>query len=223
MKSGRSWVVVFAFVFAVLRATAAAPAAGVPSAPIGSILQATHDKGAIDASSEGTTIYDGDALTTGGTNTLLARLGGPQMFLTSNSGVVVHGIANGFSATLMSGTVAASAGKGQMFQLLADGLTVQPFGTEPAVARMTLLNSKQLEVTSTKGTLKVSMGDETDTIEEGKSYRLEIQPETASDTETQGSPTPTGRNRFNKVAIIILAGVTAIIVWRALVSPSAPN
>src|SRR5579871_5982484 len=75
-----------------LIAPPAAPAAGARSAPIGSIVQATHDKGAVDTSLEGTTIFDGDNLTTGSTNTLMARLSGPQMYLGSNSGVVLRGI-----------------------------------------------------------------------------------------------------------------------------------
>lgn len=208
-----------------LASVPSAPAATSPrSAPIGAILQATRDKGAVDTASEGTTIYDGDSLTTEGTNTLLVRLGGPQMFLTPNSGVIVHGIANGFSANLTSGTVAASAARGQTFQLLADGLTVQPLDAVPTVARMTLLNATQVELTSQKGVLKVSMGDETDTVEEGKSYRFEIEPEPApSSAQGSSGAIPTARNRFKRVAIIVLAGVTAIVVWRALVSPSAPG
>ncbi len=199
-----------------------APAAGARSAPIGSIVQATHDKGAVDTSLEGTTIFDGDNLTTGSTNTLMARLSGPQMYLGSNSGVVLRGIANGFSATLTSGMMAASAGKGQTFQLVADGLTVEPLNAVPTVARMTLLSATALELTAEKGTLKVSMGDETDTVEEGKSYRFEIETEPAL-AEPQGPPIAAGRNRFKKVLIIILAATTAIIVWRATVSPSAPQ
>ena len=219
---GRS-AVALAFMFTVLRATPAAPATGARSAPIGSIVQATRDKGAVDTSSEGTTIYDGDSLTTGGTNTLMARLGGPRILLNSNSGVVVHGIANGFAATLTSGTIAASAGSGQTFQVTADGLTIQPFGAEPAVAQMTLLNATQIEVTSAKGVLKVSMGGQTDTIEEGKSYRLEVEPDTLTDAGPQGGPpTAAGRSHFKKVVIIILVGATAIVVWRALMSPSKP-
>jgi hypothetical protein len=214
---------VSALVLALICVAPAPAATGARSAPIGAILQATRDKGEIDRASEGTTIYDGDSLTTGGTNTMLARLGGPQMFLISNSAVVVHGIANGFSATLTSGTIAASAGKGQTFQLMADGLTVQPFGAAPAVARMTLINATQVELTSEKGVLQVSMGDETDTIEEGKSYRLELEPEAEPNSAQSGKgTTPAGKNRFKKIAIIVLLGAASIITWRALVSPDAP-
>lgn len=221
MKSGLMSAAITLSIFALPGPSAAAPATGPRSAPIGSIVQATRDKGAVDTSLEGTAIFDGDNLSTGGTNTLLARLGGPQMYLGSNSAVVLRGISNGFSATLTSGMMAASAGRGQTFQLLADGLTVEPLSSAPTVARMTLLSATALELTADKGTLKVSMGGETDTVEEGKSYRFEIEAEPAL-AEPQGPPVAAGRNRFKKVLIVVLAAATAIIIWRATVSPSAP-
>ena len=221
MKPGLGSAVILLLIFALSVPGAAPAAAGARSAPIGSIVQATRDKGAVDTSLEGTTIFDGDNLSTGGTNTLLARLGGPQMYLGSNSGVVIRGIANGFSATLTSGMMAASAGRGQTFQLLADGLTVEPLNAVPTVARMTLLSATALELTADKGSLKVSMGNETDTVEEGKSYRFEIEAEPAL-AEPQGPPVAAGRNRFKKVLIVVIAAATALIIWRATVSPSAP-
>jgi hypothetical protein len=216
-------VVVCTLSIALVRVTPASAAAGSPSTPIGTILQATRDKGQIDAVSEGTTIYDGDALTTPGAKTLLVRLGGPQMFLNADSAVVVHGMANGFSASLTSGTVAAFAGKGQTFQLMADGLTVRPFGEAPVVARMTVLNATQIELTSERGVLKVSMGDQTDTIEAGSSYRLEVQLENAPDAAESAAQTRSaGRNRFKKIAIAVIFGAAALILWRALESPTRP-
>jgi hypothetical protein len=221
MRAGSVWATVLALLMWWTPAGAVPAATGARSAPIGSITQATHSKGAVDPASEGTTIYDGDALSTAADATLLARLGGPQMFLNANSAVVVHSIANGFAANLSSGTVTANAGRGQTFQLLADGFTVQPLDAPPAIARMTLLNATQIELTSERGTLKVSMGDQTDTVEAGTSYRLEVETE-ADPGPAQNGPAPAGRNRFKKIAIIILIGATGIAVWRALVSPDKP-
>lgn len=221
MKASRAWVICSALALSLVPVSRTIAATGARFAPIGSILQATHGKGAIDPASEGTTIYDGDALTTADDSTLLARLGGPQMFLSANSAAIVHSIANGFSANLSSGAVTANAGKGQTFQLLADGFTVQPIGNVPAIARMTLLNSTQIELASLKGALKVSMGDQTDTIEAGTAYRLEVETE-AEPNPSQNGTTPAGRNRFKKVAIILLVVGTTIAIWRALVSPSDP-
>lgn len=220
MKAAHAWVIATALILFLVPVNPAVAATGPRVAPIGSILQATRDKGAVDTASEGTTVYDGDALRTADGSTLLVRLGGPQMFLAGNSGATVHSIANGFSANLSSGTVTANAGRGQTFQLLADGFTVQPLGDVPAIARMTLLNATQIELTSVKGALKVSMGEQTDTIEPGTSYRLEV--ETEAETSAQNGPAPTGRNRFKIVAIIILGVATGIAIWRALVSPSTP-
>lgn len=217
------WGIISAFVLFLIPATPAAAAPSPRSAPIGSILQATRDMGQVDTASEGTTIFDGDTLATPDKSTLLARLGGPQMFLGANSAVVVHAIANGFSGSLSSGTVTVNAGRGQTFRMLADGMTIEPLDAVPTIARMTLLNAKQIELSSEKGSLRISMGDDTDTIEPGTSYRLEVETD-ATPEAAQGSSgaQPAGKSHFKKIAIIVLAGVTAIVIWRALVSPDKP-
>lgn len=221
MKAAYVWATAWAMVISLVPAGPIQATTRARPAPIGWVLQSTHDRGTIDSESEGTTIYDGDPLSTADGSALLARLGGPQMFLNANSAVVVHSITRGFAANLSSGTVTANAGQGQTFQLLADGFTVQPLGEVPAIARMTLLNATQIELTSERGTLKVSMGDQTDTVEAGTSYRLEVETE-AEPGPAQNGPVFAGKNRFKKIAIIVLIGATSIAVWRALVSPDKP-
>ena len=72
------------------------------------------------------------------------------------------------------------------------------------------------------------MGDEVKTVEAGSSYRMEIE----TDTEDSGpgpagqqrqQPRHTARNRFIFFLIPTVAAVTGIIIWRALVSPTAPG
>ena len=215
--------VISALFFALIpvRPTSAAP--GPRSAPIGSILQATRDMGQVDPASEGMTIYDGDTLATADKSTLLARLGGPQLFLGASSAVVVHAIANGFSGSLSSGTLTVNAGHGQTFRMLADGVTIEPLNEVPTITRMTVLNAKQIELTSEKGALKVSLGAQTDTIEAGTSYRVEVETEPAPEAaQGVGGAQPAGRSRFKLIAIVILGAATGIVIWRAVVSPAAP-
>jgi hypothetical protein len=188
------------------------------SAPFGVILQADNAQVGADISA-GATIYDGDRLaTTDGT--LRARLGGPQLLLHMNTSALVHGLPNVFSADLATGTVVVSSSQGQTFELLADGATIRPAGTKGAVGQITRVSPTELLLSSSRGGLEVTYGDEVKTVEAGSSYRMEIEPEDAG-PGPDGGPLHTGRRR--RAAYYAIAGgvafFTGILVWRALMSP----
>jgi hypothetical protein len=197
-------------------------AAVPPSAPLGMVLQANRADGEIDVASQGATIYDGETLTTDTARTLRVQLGGPQMYMRSNSSAQVHKLANGFSADLASGSVVISTNQGQTFQVLADGATIRPVADAPAIAQITILTPKELVLTSTKGSLEISMGSEVKTIDPGNSYRMEVEPDPVPAPDPQAPPQPGGSNRFALVLITAVAIGTAIGVWRVLVSPNNP-
>ena len=208
-------------------ALAGAPLMAAPanpaSAPLGVVLQADGAKVGADATSGGATIYDGDRLQTQGGGTMRATLGGPQLYLRSGTSTQVHGLPNGFSADLTEGTVVISSTQGQTFQLLADGATIRPVGTQPVVAQVTRISASVLQLSSNRGALEVTMGDEVKTVEAGCSYRMEIAPDASSDPGPQGNgPYHTARNHFIWIAIIGVSAAAGVGVWRALVSPSAP-
>jgi hypothetical protein len=197
------------------------------SAPLGMILQADRAHVGADITSGGATIYEGDRLETLDDGTLRARLGASQMYLRQNTSTEVHGLSNGFSASLMRGTVVVSCPEGQTFQLLADGATIRPAGTQATVAQVTLVSANELLLTSNRGAIEVSMGSEVKTIEAGSSYRMEVQPEDPGPGPqgSSGSGTkPTGRSRRLAFYLIIggVATATGIGIWRALMSPAGP-
>jgi hypothetical protein len=200
-------------------ATPASPAKPA-SIPLGVVLQADTTATSTDLKSVGATVYDGETLETE-TGSLRVRLGGPQMFLRSNTMSQVHGVANGFSASLMRGTVVASSAAGETFQILANGAIIRPVGSQPTVAQVSMLSSTAAVITSTRGALEVSMGDEVKTIEEGRSYRMEVEAEEAASSPQRG-PYHTARNRFILIAIIAVAVGTGIGIWRVLESPDHP-
>lgn len=198
---------------------AAAPA----SAPLGVIVQATRHSTGVDIANNGATVYDGDTLETNAQDTLRARLGGPELFLRPSTTAQVHRLLNGYSAELTRGTVVASSREGQTFQLLADGATIRPANSRSTVAQVTWVTPKELLLSSNRGVLMVSMGDQTRTIQEGRSYRMQV--EEADDPGPQGSgggPYHSGRNRFLLFFITGVAVGTGIGVWRALISPTNP-
>ena len=202
-----------------------AKTANPASAPLGWVLQAERANVGADITSGGATIYDGDRLETQGDGTLRARLGGSQMYLRPRTLAEVHGLSNGFSANLLHGTVIVSSPEGQTFQLLANGATIRPRGTQATIARVTWVNANELLLTSDLGAIQVSLdGDDVKTIEAGNSYRMEVQLEGSGpqDTGGHGAPTHGGRNRAIFFWITAAAVATGIVAWRALVSPCGP-
>lgn len=216
LKSGLAIVLAVALVGMPVMAAPANPA----SAPLGVVLQADRAQVGADITTGGATIYEGDRLETVADGTLRARLGGPQIYLRPNTAAEVHSLSNGFSASLMHGTLVVSSAKGQDFQLLADGATIRPVRAQETVAQVSWVNAKELVLTSNRGAIEVSMGDEVKTVEAGNSYRMEV--ETADPNPQGGPPLRTGRNRFVLIAIIGVSAATGIGIWRALISPSAP-
>jgi hypothetical protein len=194
--------------------------AGPVSAPLGVVLQADRAQVGADITSGGATIYDGDRLGTGGEGNLRARLSKSQMYLRPNSSAKVHGFPNGFSADLIGGTVVLSSAEGETFQLLADGATIRPANAQPTVAEITRVSDKELLLTSSRGSVEVSLGDEVKTIEAGSSYRMEVESDDPG-PQGQGGPVHSGRRRRLAFYLIIggVAAGTGIGIWRALVSP----
>jgi hypothetical protein len=202
----------------------AAPASS-PSVPLGVVVAAENSNVGAGVTTGGATIYDGDRLKTAENSTLRVRLGSGQLVLRQNTVADVHALPNGFSANLDSGTVVVSSPEGQTFQLIADGATIRPANALAASGQISMISATELILTGTRGTLEVTMGDEVKTVEAGSSYRMEVESdESGPGPAGQGQrPRRTGRNRFLFFLIPSIALVTGIVIWRALVSPTAPG
>ena len=199
----------------------AAPASS-PSAPLGVVVAAENANVGAGVTTSGATIYDGDRLQTPANSTLRVRFGSGQMVLRQNTMADVHAFPNGFSANLDNGTVVVSSAEGQTFQLIADGATIRPANAQPTSGQVSMISATELVLTSTRGTLEVTMGDEVKTVEAGSSYRMEVEAEDPGPGPNPQAPHPTARNHFLWIAIPAIAAVTGVVIWRALVSPSTP-
>lgn len=206
--------------------TAAPPAVGsVPA--MGVVLLAERANVDSGAATAGSTVFDGDLLQTEKDGGLLrVRFGSSQAALMAGAAAVVHRSPDGFSANLTRGEVILSSGEGQKFSLLADGATVQPSTSAPTVAQVTWVSPKELILTSRKGALQVSMGDEVQTVADGSSYRMVIDPVAAAAPAPGPTPRPQtqfgGHNRFILILIISAAALVALGIAPAVESPSSP-
>ena len=196
--------------------------ASSPTAPLGVVLAAENASVGAGVTTSGATIYDGDRLATPANSTLRVKLGSGQMVLRQNTTTDVHSFPNGFSANLEIGTVVVSSAEGQTFQLIADGATIRPANEQPTSGQISKISATELILTSTRGTLLVTMGEEVKTLEAGSSYRLEVEPEDPGPSPNPQVPRATARNRFLWIAIPVVAAATGVVIWRALVSPTTP-
>ena len=192
---------------------------------MGVILQAQRANVGNGAAATGSTIFDGDLLQTERDGSLRVRFGSAQAYLFSHGAAVVHQVPDGFTADLSRGGVVLSSASGQTFRLVSDGATIQPSTSQPTVAQITWVSPKELLVMSRKGALQVSMGDETQTVADGASYRMIIDPvPAAADPASPASPRPqtkrAGANTFLLVQLGAAAAAITVGVILALESPS---
>jgi hypothetical protein len=217
-----SAILVATLCVAIIEAPVMAAPARSPESPLGVVLASENANVGAGVTTSGATIYDGDRLQTPANSTLRVKLGSGQLVLRQNTITDVHSFPNGFSAILDSGTVVVSSAAGQTFQLIADGATIRPLNDQPASGQVSMISQDELLLTGTRGTLRITMGDEVKTLEAGSSYRLEVEGEDSAGSTPQ-APRPTARNHFLWIAIPAIAAVTAVVIWRAVVSPTSPK
>jgi hypothetical protein len=149
---------------------------------------------------------------------LRALLGKSQLFMQQGTLTEVHGLTNGYSASLVRGPVIASSPAGQTFQLLANGATIRPVGARATVARVTWVNPTELLLTSNLGAIQVTYEGDVQLIEAGNSVRMEIKTEEAAGPGSQGPPSHGGRNRAIYFWIAAAGIATGVGIWRVMVS-----
>jgi hypothetical protein len=202
----------------------AAVASPTPVASMGMVLQANNATLSGSPVINGATIFNGDTLSTDKAGALRARFGSSQIYLFPNSNVSVSQSSSGFSAALSNGTVLVSSGSGGTYSVLADGAIVRPKAGSQSVAQITWVSPTELMLSSRRGDLQVTMGDETQTVSEGSSYKMMISPASQPAASPAAQPAASsGTNSFVLVAILVIAGGTAVAVAIALESTSATN
>lgn len=198
-------------------------AAPAPTATLGMVSEANHASRGTAAITTGTAIFDGDTLLTDASGNIRAQLGQSQISMLSNSNVLVHQLTNGIGASLASGTIVFSTKGGETIQVEADGATIQPKNGQPTIAQVSYINANELMLTSKRGDLLVSLGEQTQTINEGASYRMMIQP--GSGPAPQGAFS-SGHGSFYIVLIAVVSAGAGIGIGYAIAprssSPSVP-
>lgn len=193
--------------------------------PVGTVTQATRAHFNASNVTAGSTIYDGDGLSTEDEGALQFRSPAALLYLPGASGVTLHGLANGTQAQLQNGTVVFSTTRATGLELIADEAFIHPFADGPTVAQVTIVGPKELQINARRGDLQFSYGGETEKLAGGASYRILLdQPDSNSPPQPQKGPVAAGHeNRKFRIVVIVLIGwATEWALHEVFESPDRP-
>ena len=185
------------------------------------------------AASVGTTIFSGDSLDTEQLGSMQVRAGAARLLLPESSRVTWVTEEGTPAATLKNGTAIFSTANAKAFALHASIAVVRPNGDGPTVGSVSITNPKELTVSCSRGTLAISVDDETKLISEGTAYRvtLDTDADQTPDDNPQGGgpaaqkrPKKAGRKRMGFFLLFLgsAAALTGTALFFALESPDKP-
>lgn len=174
--------------------------------------------GSLDAA-EGTTIYDGDRLSTGAGGSLRLRAGETIVNLTEQSCMMVHAspgsASKKFEAELVSGTVALSETAGTTAEIVASSARIWSIAETRGVVQVRLVGPRELIVFAQVGPAQIWYRGESETIAEGKSYRVLLNPSDGGTSEEQGPKNPVkGGKAIVVIAVVGLTAAGVAVLWK---------
>ena len=215
--------VVLAFPLALDPVLAAVPIIGV-------IIHANRAHIGNASASVGSTLYDGDHLSTDDGGEVGIRTRAALLRLDAHTSVRLESEepVQRTSVELSSGTLVFSTARASAAEIRADGALIRPASDQQTLAEVRVVGAKQLVVLARRGALEFSYQGQSQIISEGMSYRVILDPpdETAADSRgnDRRNKTPPDRRRpaFLLIPILVAAGVTAFAIHEALESPDKP-
>lgn len=199
------------------------PVQATPSAALGMVIQAQGAQVDRTTATGGSTVYPGDKLATNADGSMRLRVGAAQFYLLASSAATLAGGSNVVTADLTQGTIGFSSSGNEAIQVRTEQAVIRPKTSQPTHARVTIVNPNQLIVSSYKGPLEVKVGDETYSIPELTSYRVDIIEDQDSGPDRSGSKTVRKTHAMLVLlGLIAIGGAMAYLVHRALESPNHP-
>jgi len=209
------------------------PANGSTPAAVGTITSATSAHVGAASASSGSTVFGGDHLSTEKLGSMQVRAGAARLLLSSASSASMGENGAAPSARLLSGTAVFSTANAKAFVLHASKAAIRPKSDQPTVAQVTYISDKELQVRSTRGSLAITVEDETQFVPEGTAYRVILDPSSyyaagspqgprGAGGRAGGPPLKAGRSRFLLIAIVLTSVATGVALYEALQSPDRP-
>jgi hypothetical protein len=176
-----------ALALTVLAVVSATPVWTSPASPqLGIVVFAEHAHVGTTAASAGSTLYAGDKLTTESTGSIQVRGGAARLLLADGAVATLSSDEAPLAATLTAGTATFSTSAARAFTLHFANAAIRANTDLPTVGQVSVVNSRELLVKSTRGSLAFGAGGETRVVAEGTAYRVILNP-TASEVAAAAS------------------------------------
>jgi hypothetical protein len=194
---------------------------------IGVVTQATHASLGTYGVSAGSSVFDGDKLSTGTGGDLQLRSGKATFYLKEESSALLRRKTGSegeiLEGELFAGELIVSSVEGAATEILACHVRVRLQATVPAIVQVRILDPKTLNIFARRGAARVFYRGEEALIAEGQSYRMELDPrDDGSSADEKNKKTQKKRRVFILVAIGVMAGSMGPWLWKAYESPDRP-
>lgn len=140
--------------------------------PLGVVLQAQNATLRASDVLAGTTIFTGDTISTGHSGRALVRMGASQIEVMPDSMVNFEEIEAIGGATLLQGAVGFASPENGTLAVRAAGIVIRPQAPQLTHGQVTLSGPLELLVTSYRGPLELTLGDESLVVPQGTTYRV---------------------------------------------------
>lgn len=209
----------------------AMPAWSASGTTFGTVLLAQRAHVGMAPASAGTTVFSGDKLSTEPFGNIQIRAGAARLMLRESSSAMISELNGTPSAILLGGTAVFSTALANAFALRAVTAEIRPQNDGPTIAQVSIVNTKELIVRSTRGALTITVDGETQVVQEATAYRVILDPEAIPETqeprdaETKdfgGPARKAGRTHFYIVAIMVISVPTYFAVDEVFESPDKP-
>ena len=195
--------------------------------PLGVVTHAEHAKMGTAAASVGSTVYDGDSVSTEPGGTILVTAGAVTMELAPQSSVTMRQGDGGVMVELVAGGLVFSAGRNSGIAVLADDASIRPAGNEAVVTYVRIIDKKELRICAQRGAVELSYRGESEKIPEGKMVKVRLDPsekEIAAASASEDSKNPgKAHHTFLLIVIAVSLLITIPTVIHALESPDRPG
>jgi hypothetical protein len=190
---------------------------------LGIVIQARGANLGNAAVSPGASLYSGDRLSTDAHGALTFRAGTSTIYLAKATLVMVQEAASkstdarrSVRAELNAGTIAFSIQPAAPVEISAIGASICALADTAALGQVSVLSRNTFEIHARRGSFKISYLDDSETIPQGKSYRVELDaPEDASDVKIKTRPLPARKRK--RIALYAVGGAgTAGAIWTIL-------
>ena len=178
----------------------------VPARPavLGVVVEAERAHVNTSPVTEGATVYDGDRFSTEARGVLFLQGRAAMLELNAESVVTVRSKASGAQGTeaeLEQGALVFKAERSTAVEVVAREARIRPASETPTIGEVSVFGPNELHVYARRGSLRVLYRGETETIAEGESYQVLLDPPDAHANKKGAVKAAKVRKTFLLVAI----------------------